>query len=67
MIFLSMTGASKEDVVLDWVLCIYYLLYFWKDTSNIRVLINSGNKINAIISVFAFKLGLKWGHTKVGV
>lgn len=57
-----MTEASKkDDVILEKVSCIYYPIWFKKD--KIRVLIYSGNKVNAITPIHISKLGFKTRHT----
>ena len=63
-----MTEASKKDgMILERVLCIHYLLRFRKDKENeVRALINSGSKVNAMIPAYALRLGLKVHHTDVG-
>lgn len=49
-----MTETRKEDYVsLDQVPCIYYPLYFWKDIEGIRVLIDSGSKVNNMTPTYA--------------
>ena len=65
--FTSVTGASQEYVVvLNWVPYICYLIWFKKSKVQIQALINSGKKINAIISGYASKLGLKICFTDDG-
>lgn len=54
-----MAESGKKDVVLEWVLTIYYLLHFLKDTIDIRTLIDLSNKVNAIILAYATNLSLK--------
>ena len=63
-----MTGASKKDeVILERVPCIHYLLRFRKDKENeVQALINSGSKVNAMTPAYVLKLGLKVYHTNVG-
>lgn len=57
--FAPMTKASKENkVVLERVLCIYYSLHFQKNTAEVKALINSDSKINAIILTYAAQLRL---------
>lgn len=41
------------------ILCIYYLLYFEKDKSNIKILIDSNSEVNAMTPIYVFKLGFK--------
>ena len=58
------TEASQEDVVLDRVFHICYLIRFKKN--EVQALINSGSKVNAITPGYASKLGLKVRPTNVG-
>lgn len=52
-----MTKTSKKDkVVLKRVLYIYYLLYFQKNTIEIKALLDFGNKVNAITPAYILKL-----------
>lgn len=62
-----MAGADIEDtlLVLDWVLCIYYLVWF--KNNGVWALINFNNKVNAITLNYAANLGLKIRHTNLGV
>ena len=47
-------------IVLDQIICIYYLIQFQKDKGkDVLLLINSGNKMNIMTLTHAFKLGLK--------
>ena len=73
----SVTGVSKEaqvtqvareekKVILDWVLCIYYLIQFWKDKGAIvQALINSDSEVNAITPAYAKQLGVRIQKTDV--
>ena len=65
-ISLSMTKASKEDVVLDHVPCIYYPVCFRKDQDKVLALIDSGSEVNAMTFAYASKLGLTVRLTNVG-
>ena len=59
------TEASKEDdIVLDWVPCIFYPIWFKKN--EVQALINSGSKVNAITPAYASKLGLQVRQIDVG-
>lgn len=60
-----MTELRKEDnVVLNWVLCIYYLIQFKKN--EIYILINFSNEINTITPAYALKkLGFRICYTNV--
>ena len=60
------TEASQEDVVLDWVSCICYLIWFKKSKVQVQALLNSGSKVNAMTLGYALKLGLKVRPTDVG-
>ena len=58
-----MTETSKQNYMfLEWVLCIHYSLSFWKNTVGTKTLIDLDNKSNAIIPVYASKLGLNIHH-----
>ena len=62
-----MTKASKEGYVsLERVLCIYYLLHFWKDTIGVKALIDLGSEVNAITLAYKSKLGLRVQLTNIG-
>ena len=58
-----MTGGSKKIVVK--VSYIYYPVWFQENQEQVRALLNSGNKINAINPNYAWKLGLKIQKTNV--
>ena len=66
------TGASKEaqvtqEVALDRVLYLYYLVQFRKNKrAIIWALINFGSEINTITLAYAKKLGLRTWKTDVG-
>ena len=65
----SVTEASKEtqEVILDRVPCIHYLVQIWKDKgATIWVLIDSGSKVNAITPAYAKQLSLQVSITDVG-
>ena len=53
-------------MVLKKVPCIHYPLGFWKDTVEVRALIDLGSELNAISPAYTSKLGLKVCHTDVG-
>ena len=58
--FASVTGASKENVViLDQVPWIYYPIWLKKSKNQVQTLINFGSKVNAMIPEYILKLGLK--------
>lgn len=53
-----MTEASKEnDVILNWIPCIYYLIQFKKN--KVQALINSGREVNTMTLVYLLKIGLR--------
>ena len=63
------TKASKEaqEVILDWVPCIHYLVQFRKDKrATIWALIHLGSKVNAMTLVYAKQLGFQVQKTEVG-
>lgn len=65
--FLSMTETSKKDeVALKQILCIYYLLRFWKNTADTKGLIDSDSEVNAITPAYTSKLGFWARYTTVG-
>ena len=51
---------------LKWAPCIYYPLRFWKDTANIKALIDLVCEVNAMTMAYTSKLGFKVHHTNVG-
>ena len=52
------TEASKKDNdVLNWVLCIYYLIWLKKNKS--LTLIDFGNKVNDMTPAYILKLGFQ--------
>ena len=65
---MPVTKAGIEDViVLDWVFCICYLIWFKKSKVQVQALINSGSKINAIFLGYTLKLGLKVCPTNIRI
>ena len=61
-----MTETSKEDdVTLKRVPCVHYPLRFWKNTADIRALIDSDSEVNAMTPAYTSKLGLRVRHTDV--
>ena len=55
-----MTKASQKGlIILNWVFCICYLIWFKKSKVQIQALINFGSKVNAMIPGYVLKLGLK--------
>ena len=59
-----MTQTYKE-VTIERVPCIYYLLYFRKDSIGIRALVDSSSEINTMTPAYAAKLGLKVRKTDI--
>ena len=58
----SVTEASQEaqEVILDRVLCIHYLMQFQKDKEAIiQAWIDSSSKVNAMTPAYAKQLGLQ--------
>lgn len=57
-IFILVTEVCKKDnIILDLVFCIYYLIYFEKN--EVQILIDFGSKVNTIIIKYALKSDLK--------
>ena len=54
-----------EEVVVR-VLCIHYRVQFQGDQEQVRALLNSGSKVNAISPAYAKRLGFKTWKTNVG-
>lgn len=65
--FLPIVEANKEDeVVLNRVTYIYYLLRFYKDEKNkLWAPINFDSKVNTMILAYTLKLGFKIHKTNV--
>ena len=68
--FALMIGTNKEaqviqitettqEIILNGIPYIHYLVLFQKNKANIQALINSSNKVNMITLAYIFKLGLK--------
>ena len=53
-----MSDTSKKDIILEYLFYIYYLVNFWKNSNNIKVLISFGNKFNIITLAYTLKLGI---------
>ena len=53
------TTTSKKDLILDHILYIYYLVYFWKGRNYIKTLIDLDSKINIITLIYTLKLGFQ--------
>ena len=58
-----MTDGSKEVVKM---LCIYYPVRFQESQEQVRALLDSGSKVNAMSPAYIEKLGLKTWKTNVG-
>ena len=60
-----MTEITKEeDVPLQKVTCVHYLIRFKK--KEVQALIDSGSEVNAMSLAYTSNLGLKVRHTDVG-
>ena len=63
----TQTTQKRKEVILDQVPCIRYPVQFRKDKrTTIQALINSGDKVNAMIPAYAKKLGLRTRKTNIG-
>lgn len=51
--------AAKAFLLLERISYIYYLMQFKKNQVKIQALLNFGNEINTIISIYIVKQGLK--------
>ena len=60
-----MAGVKKKAVLLKIVLCIYYLLQFWKYSADIEALLDSKSEVNTMILIFTLKLSFKICFTNV--
>ena len=56
--FMLVINTNKKDRILAYILYIYYLIYFQKNSNNIEALINSNGKFNTITLTFILKLDL---------
>ena len=66
--FAPVTEASQENVVvLNWVPCICYLIWFKKSKVQVQALINFGSEVNAMTLGYASKLDLKVRSTNIGM
>ena len=60
MIFMLLTKANKEDiVVLDKISCIYYPIEFKKNKIQVQAVINSSSDVIDMTLGYASELGLK--------
>lgn len=57
--------SKKNNVILNKILYILYPLYFQKETIEIKVLIDSGTKVIAMIPAYTLKLNLKVYQTNI--
>lgn len=64
--FIFMTSTTKKDTNLDYILYIYYLIYFWKINNKVKALIDFYNKINVMILIYTLKLSLQVWKTNIG-
>ena len=64
MTSLLVTETNKK-MTLEQVPCIHYPLHFWKNIAIVRVLVDSGSKVNAMTLTYAAKLGLKVRKTDI--
>ena len=60
------TDTSGKRVVLKKVPCIYYSVWFQEDQRQVKALLNSGSKVNAISPVYNKRMSLKTRKTNVG-
>lgn len=51
--------VSKEDIILNYVFCIYYLFYFQKKIYSIKALLDFDSRVNISLSTYTSKLSLK--------
>ena len=58
--------SKKDDIVLEKVPCIHYLLQFQKDNVEAKALINSNSKVNAMTQAYISKLSLRVRYTNIG-
>ena len=49
--------TSKKNITLDYILYIYYFIYFQKNSNNVKVLIDACNEVNTITPIYILKLG----------
>ena len=54
-----MLVKKSLKIILDHVIYIYYLIYIKKDKITIFILIDFSNKVNAMTSFYAKKLGFQ--------
>lgn len=51
--------VDNSALLLEYILCIYYLIQFKKDQIKVQALLDSSSKVNVIPSAYTTKLGLK--------
>lgn len=56
-IFIYITNTNNNDLTLNYILYICYLVCSWKSTNNIEVFIDYSIKVNIITSIYSSKLG----------
>ena len=66
-----MIDNSDKEIVLKKILCIHYPVRFQEDQEQegqeqVRALLNSGSKVNAMSPAYAKRLGFKTRKTNVG-
>ena len=65
--FSSVTKISlKDHITLEQMSCIYYLLYFQKNTAGVRALVDLDCEVNVITLAYSAKLNLKVQKTNIG-
>ena len=62
-----MTDNKGEEVVLEKIFCIHYLVWFQESQEQVRALLDSGNKVNTMSSAYVEKLDLKTWKIIIGV
>ena len=60
---MSMTDNSDEKIVFEKIPYIYYLVCFQKYQEQIKILFDSGSKVNTMSLVYVKKLGFKTWKT----
>ena len=64
--FVPVIDNRGEEVVLERILCIHYPIRFHEGQEQIKALLDSGNKVNAISPTYVKRLSLKTRKTNVG-
>ena len=57
---------DNEKVMLEKILCIYYLVCFQKNQEQVKTLLNSGSKVNIMSPAYVKRLGLKTQKINAG-